>query len=170
MNGSDVIRRVEDENPREALEEIITSSPEMEKSEVFEIFSAKVRSSKIMTRAVYWYFFINMFEYATTRRARPGAQMAMTAKSSPSERLERRIMHENIVEDIKRQIVLLDLLMPNEKLLRDCTGAELERFGTGFQRIGQKTGKNNLVGSVLSEKQVRELLLPGSETEMRAVG
>jgi hypothetical protein len=56
-------------------------------------------------------------------------------------------------------------MMPNEKLMRDCTGAEMEKFGTRYQRIAQKVGKTGLVGSVLNESQIRQILLPVQSLE-----
>ena len=63
-----------------------------------------------------------------------------------------------VVEAIKTQILLLNLEMPNGKRMRYCTGAEMNNFGMAYRRIAKKVGNTKMVGSVLNEKQVRELL------------
>jgi hypothetical protein len=61
-------------------------------------------------------------------------------------------------EHIKTQakIILLDLMMPNGKALRDCTGIDCRKFGGWFGRIADKVGRKK-VGDVLSEKEIRNL-------------
>lgn len=63
------------------------------------------------------------------------------------------------VEAIKDQIMLLNLEMPNGKRMRFCTGTEMGKFGAAYQRIAKKVG-TKLVGSVLSEQNVRALMEP----------
>ena len=59
---------------------------------------------------------------------------------------------------------LLDLVMPNGKPLRDCTGKDCERFGKAdeqrgrwLRRIATEVGPRRRVGVVLSERQLAEL-------------
>jgi hypothetical protein len=40
----------------------------------------------------------------------------------------------------KFEVALLDLIMPNGKPMRYCTGAEMIAFGEGFIRIGKSLG------------------------------
>ena len=162
MLGATVIKQVANDNPRKLLVEIIDENRVLDKKAIFDLFSKQVKVSQVMTRAVQWYFFINMYEYHTTSRHsvggnRPGREM------TASQRLEQRIVQDEMVESIKQQLVMLDLVMPNEKLMRDCTGLEVEQFGTRYQRIAQKVGRQNVVGSVLTEDQVREVLCPKLE-------
>jgi hypothetical protein len=53
---------------------------------------------------------------------------------------------------------MLDLLMPNGKRMKDCSGAEMRGFGVAYSRIGARVGWNRLVGDVLREAEVRTLL------------
>jgi hypothetical protein len=62
---------------------------------------------------------------------------------------------------------LLDLLMPNGKPLRDCTGGECERYGKAdeqrglwLQRVAAKVGPDKHVGEVLDERQLKALMRP----------
>lgn len=53
---------------------------------------------------------------------------------------------------------LLDLVMPNGKALRDCTGGDCIRFGGFYTRIGKKVGKARVVGKVLTAADLIGLL------------
>lgn len=52
---------------------------------------------------------------------------------------------------------LLDYVMPNRKPLRDCTGGECMKFGGLFSRIGERVGKNRMVGDVLTSNEIAGL-------------
>jgi len=56
-----------------------------------------------------------------------------------------------------RQTVLLDLIMPNGKKLRDCTGTECGEFSSAYARLKDKVGRR-IVGKVLSEKEIRSIV------------
>lgn len=67
---------------------------------------------------------------------------------------------EKIVEaDIKAQIIILNLEMPNGKRMRYCTGAEMAKFGGAYARIAKKVGKTKRVGEVMSEAEVKKLMI-----------
>lgn len=66
--------------------------------------------------------------------------------------------HAETVKSIKDQILMLNLEMPNGKRMRHCTGYEMGRFGSAYQKIARKVGKTKTVGAVLSEEDVRELI------------
>jgi hypothetical protein len=72
-----------------------------------------------------------------------------------------------VTEHVREQAekMLLDLLMPNGKALRDCTGAECDRFGKAdeqrgrwLQRVAAEVGPTRRVGDVLGEKQLKTLM------------
>lgn len=56
-----------------------------------------------------------------------------------------------------RQTVLLDLVMPNDKKLRDCTGTECGKFSSAFAKLKDKVGRR-VVGKVLTESEVRKII------------
>lgn len=56
------------------------------------------------------------------------------------------------------KMTLLYMLMPNGKLMRDCTGAEMSKFGKGYERIAERVGPDRKVGDVLDEEGVRGLM------------
>jgi hypothetical protein len=54
------------------------------------------------------------------------------------------------------KIILLDLVMPNGKKLRDCTGNECGEFGGWLLKIKERVG-SAIVGDELSEKQLAKI-------------
>jgi hypothetical protein len=61
------------------------------------------------------------------------------------------------------QVALLETVLPNGKKLRDTTGVECLALagdiGPWLRRIAERVGRNQKVGSVLSEVQVKEMYL-----------
>lgn len=147
--GASAVAKGSSANPRELLLRLIEQHSNVKKEELFEIFRVEITDEPSYQRAVEWYFFINMYEYAVTSRSRT---------RDPVERAEAAARVRDRVEEIKAQIVLLDLTMPNGKAMKDCTGAEMARFGNRYQRIAEKVGKAKLVGAVLNEDQVKAIM------------
>ena len=59
----------------------------------------------------------------------------------------------SVVDEIKiKVIMLLDLMLPNGKLLRDCTGVECRAAGGWLVKIADRVG-DGVVGEVLSENE-----------------
>jgi hypothetical protein len=73
-------------------------------------------------------------------------------------RLKRDAVVRREADKLKRQIVLLSLMMPNGKPMRDCLGEEMQTFGGGYWRIGMAVGSKQKVGDVLDENGVRRLM------------
>jgi len=148
--GASFIAMASEHNPRDLVVELVKKNPEADRKQLFVTFREMLdESGDDYKRAVEWYFFVNMYDYlVTSRRAVP----------DPVERAEARVQQRERIEAIKAQIVMLDLQMPNGKKMRDCTGAEMAKFGNRYQRIAERVGKGRLVGSVLDEDQVRAIM------------
>lgn len=148
--GASFVAAKEHNNPRDLVLETIKKAPSLTRKERFDDFRELLKGSdEEYQRAVDWYFFVNMHDYFTTNRSRP---------QDPVERAHSRDRKAQMVESIKAQIVMLDLTMTNGKAMRDCTGAEMARFGNRFQKIAERVGKAKTVGSVLSEDQVKAIM------------
>lgn len=81
----------------------------------------------------------------------------LEARENPKPQPEAREREiEAIQDDIRQQVVLLNLEMPNGKQMRYCTGTQMLGFGKHYQAIGKKCG-SKMVGSVLNEDEVRRL-------------
>lgn len=146
--GASFLSKQAADNPRELLVKLITDNKSASKDEVFKLFQEAIEDDPGYERAIRWYFFVNMYDYAVRPNRNPnrGAQAAAVAEQ----------LIAKAVLAIKGQ--LLDLPMPNGKAMRDCTGAEMARFGNRYQRIAEKVGKAKMVGAVLSEDQVKAIM------------
>lgn len=90
------------------------------------------------------------------------AETAETRRTSMPTREQRTRRHEERGREAKHQAkrlaakLMLDLMMPNNKRLRFCTGAEVGAFGSAYAKIAEKVGPDNLVGEVLCEREAAE--------------
>jgi hypothetical protein len=55
-----------------------------------------------------------------------------------------------------REVALLDLVMPNAKAMRFCTGEEMAAFGKAYEKIAERVGAA-MVGEVMVEAEVKAL-------------
>lgn len=148
--GASFIATASEHNPRDLVVEVVKASPELGAKEQFEEFRTQLRDvGDDYQRKVDWYFFVNMRDYLVNTRTR---------ERDPVQRAEAIAQERDAIEGAKAQIMLLNLTMPNGKTMRDCTGAEMAKFGNRYQRIAEKVGKAKTVGSVLSEDQVKTIL------------
>ena len=148
-NGASFIAGKSEHNPRDLVIDAIKMVPGGTRKDVFERFRTLLAEcGEEYQRAVEWYFFVNMHDYLTTNRNQHDPVQRAHAKAKQREAIER----------IKAQIVMLDLTMPNGKAMRDCTGAEMAKFGNRYQKIAERVGKAKLVGAVLDEDAVRKIM------------
>lgn len=147
--GASFIAEKTDHNPRDLVIEVVNAMPEGSRKDRFEQFWTSLDDAgEGYRRAVAWYFFVNMHDYLTTSRN----------QRDPVQHAQSRVQQREIVESIKAQIVMLDLTMTNGKAMRDCTGAEMAKFGNRFQKIAERVGKTKTVGQVLSEDDVKAIM------------
>lgn len=148
LSGASKIGR----SPRPLVLKVIEENPGVSKEEAFELFRTALKQGRDpeYQRAMEFYFFLHMWDYAVgpSTRSRP----------DPIQRVEMKERQNEEVERVKAQIVMLDLTMPNGKPMKECTGAEMAKFGNRFQKIAERVGKNKTVGSVLSEDQVKGIM------------
>jgi len=74
------------------------------------------------------------------------------------QRAQQKAQITEAAKEVANKILLLNQEMPNGKRMRYCTGAEMAKFGKGYKRIAKKVGSTKIVGSVLDESQVRDLM------------
>lgn len=127
------------------------ANPKASESRLVTLFAEKMREDESLLLAAAEYVVIlavNSIERSANARA----------VKAPERRAERAATQAAVVENIKEQVMLLNMEMPNGKRMRWCTGAEMQKFGGAFTKIGKKVGTTKTVGAVLDEKQVRQLL------------
>lgn len=88
------------------------------------------------------------------------AAVQKRAEVSAAKRAENaKIVQERLAE-IKataRAVLTLDFVMPNGKRLRDCTGAETERFGGIFSEIARHVKPTQVVGHHINARELANL-------------
>jgi hypothetical protein len=137
---------------RGVLLRLITEHPDASREELEELYLAKTEMVPALVEEALRRAFDNdmdQIQKPPRRRPRPSAADVEAAKAA---------VHET-VERIK-EVVLLDLVQPNGKKLRDCTGADVRAFEaqmpSWFKAIAAKVKPEEIVGEVLSEAEVRK--------------
>lgn len=149
MGAAALARGATTKNPFETVYSLVDDNPGADKQSLFAQFNDHAGDDPELQRAVNYWFFCNAHSYATTSRNR---------RADVEKRREAKVHQEVLAEKFVTQIVVLDLTMPNGKAMRDCTGAEMAKFGNRFQKLAERVGKTKTVGSVLNEDQVKEIM------------
>lgn len=132
-------------NPRDVLKALVESNPGADEGALLKMLRDRLEEDdgRDYLDSIVEYWFINNYNSLVPR--------------SPA----RRINVESVKAGIKKsavKMVLMDLVMPNGRTLRDCTGGECAAFGGWYERIGAKVEAGQKVGEALSEKELHELL------------
>jgi hypothetical protein len=69
-----------------------------------------------------------------------------------------------------RTIILLDLVQPNGKKLRDCTGKECREAGGWLIKVADRIGDHGVVGATLDEAAVAAIFSAKPDRRARAAG
>ncbi|GEM_PF-5131432 len=145
-------------NPRDLLKRLIEENPGADKATIHKTFRDEVRGEdgEEYLDSVIEYWFSNNYHSLVDpapRRERPAAQKTDRV-AEIREKVKTRIRQE-------AQIILLDMVLPNGKPLRECTGTECSQLGTKvgawLTKIAGKVKPSEVVGDVLDEAQVRKL-------------
>ena len=143
-------------NPRELLKRIMEDHPKWDKDRVLQTFLTEVSDNRRYFETIVEYWFANNFHSLVERPSSPHRfrQAVTTATVDVRQKVEQQI-------EQKAEVMLLDMLMPNGKMLRDCTGAECSKLSTKIGgwllRIAKRIKPTQTVGSALNEAQAREL-------------
>lgn len=148
-------------DPEELLRSIKRQSPKASEKEHLDAFHAAITEEPKYLDSIINYWFRNY--YPRTRVVVEKGSVAVLPSESvvrrrvtPADRRRRKEEARKAVERI-RNIVLMDLEMPNGKKLRDCTGSDCTKFGGWLTLVGQKVGPRSLVGRKLTEDDLRNL-------------
>ena len=82
------------------------------------------------------------------------------AAPTPRQRAKRQATEKAAVTAVAarvKELVLLDLMMPNGVAMRFCSGTQMAGFGTAYEKIAERAG-TAMVGEVLVEAEVKALL------------
>lgn len=121
------------------------------KAALFPLFLAALEKDEDYQRAVDWYAFSNFYDYeATTRNVKP----RLDARPAPSTLTP---AVEAMKAKIAERILLMEWVLPNGKRLADCTFGELAKLGGWLAKVAKKGKPNQIVGKVLTERQLRAI-------------
>jgi hypothetical protein len=151
------------ESIRSIIAEFQTAHPSIPESKLIDLVAERIHEDMDSARAAAEYCVVNAVE-AQIRYGKRG-HLPSANVSTPTEiqrDIESRLVTKDAINAAAKaaaeQILFLNLEMPNGKRMRYCTGADMAKFGAGYARIAKKVGSTKMVGSVLDEKAVRELM------------
>jgi hypothetical protein len=144
-------------NPRSLLKTMMEANPQADQREIYKLYWDEVNDDKELLRDIVGYWLDHNYlalVRETVSRAPSTSTIRSTSKTSTetstASKLKDRIRYET-------KIVLLDLIMPNDKPLAHCTGAECSKFGGWLFQLSKTVPGNRTVGQTLSEDQVYQL-------------
>lgn len=140
--------------PRELLRNLIEENPKAPEQKLLSLFADTVRDDPEMIDAVLEYWFANNYRCLTFRSD-------AVERLNSAKRLAASVTSIAVAAKTRAtRMVLLDMVMPNGKSLRDCTGADCAKVSGWQAKIAKLVKPSQKVGEVLSEAQVRKLLKP----------
>lgn len=147
--GGPEIHRRHRLNPSEVLERIFERNPDGVFEDHLEAFLKKVKDNDGLLEPLAAYYARNAWSDFKRRARGPRT-------SDPEREAEKRAEVEKNVRKI-RLTIIGEIEMPNGKMVKECTGTEMKRFGGAWIRIGEAAGRKR-VGDVLSEQEMRALM------------
>lgn len=143
------IARQSEITARDLVADVLSELPDADRSEQFKLFQEMLTENHKYQRSVDWYFFSAIASYLD------GSRHGIRPHRTSEQKAQTERVVSNAVEAVKLSI--LNLIMPNGKPARDCTGTEMGRFGAGYSLIAKRVG-TKIVGKVLSESEIRKLM------------
>lgn len=149
------------DNPREVLINIIDQNPSAAKEELLEIFtrSALEKGRRTLLETIIEYWFANNLNSLLNSDSGLRKQFSNPQVSKIKEQIRERIK-------IAAGVVLMDMILPNKKRLRDCSGAECAAVGGWLSVVATHMSPSEIVGKKLSEQDVRAILAEISKKPM----
>jgi hypothetical protein len=121
---------------RGMLLKLITQNPDATRDDLEEMYLAKAKKKSALVDEALRRAFDN--DLARVQQpARPQRRTSATDVAA--------------VADNVKSIVLLDLILPTGKALRDSTGKECNRAGGWLMKVAERVGDRGVVGEKLSE-------------------
>lgn len=124
---------------RGMLLRLMRQHPGATREELETMYLAEMEASKALTQEAGRRCFDNDFR-STQRAVRTPRPIDAGELAAANERLAK--------------VVLLDLLMPNGKKLRDCTGKDCKAAGGWLMLVGLRIGDDGIVGQQLGEAEL----------------
>lgn len=141
------------DNPRDTLKTIIEEHPKADREKLLEIFTQTVfdRNQRGLLETIIEYWFANNLSSLLHSDSKLRAEFARPQISKIKDKIRERIK-------IAAGVVLMDLVMPNQKRLGDCSGAECAAVGGWLSVVAARMSPSQIVGKVFSEEEMRAML------------
>lgn len=151
-------------NPRDLLKRVIDDNPGSDRVGLFRLFIEKLKEEDdgdYMETIIEYWFANNYHSLITARSAADEPERRNAAIA------ERELLVAGTAEKLRDKIAeqaavaLLDLMMPNGKLLSACNGEECaklgSKIGSWLQKVARRVKPGEIVGDVLTEEDLRAL-------------
>lgn len=150
-----------------AFDKAMKHDPDGSREDQWQYFLELMKSDEHYLEELARDYFDRWFAQFKVQRTETGVRLVGTstverrAEAAAERRAEREQMKAENLKKIRQavvsQILTLDFVMPNEKKLRDCTGAEVARFGGVFTEIARHVKPTEVVGHHLNAKQIQNI-------------
>lgn len=146
-------------NPRDLLKSLIDEHPSAAKTTLLAMVRNELledRSADMLDSVIEYWFTNNYHSLVApvARAPRPPREVVKAAQTAKVADIKSKVQ-ARIQEEA--QLLLLDLVMPNGKSLRDSTGKECAKAGGWYTKIAMRVPPGTKVGKALSEDQLRAL-------------
>ena len=147
--GAATTRRVSTKSPFNLLIDIIDGDPTADNKRLFNAWFAAVKQDEEYLEAVAWHTFANLIAALENRKRKQAVPKTQTVAQQRAE--------INALMSKLTDIVLMDLQLPNGKVLREATFAECSAAGGWFKMLAAKGKPSEVVGEVLTEQDLKEI-------------
>jgi hypothetical protein len=149
--GSAVLSRVAERNPQQILAELTERDPTASVDRLFKKWKSAIIDDVDLLDAALRHAFTNML--TNIDRGRRG-------RTSVATRVQQKIEREQAIKQMQvkiERVVLLNIKLPNGKLLRDCSFAECKKAGGWFLKVAKMGRPTQIVGLTLSEEKLQAI-------------
>jgi hypothetical protein len=153
----------DDDDPRPVAMRIIGAHPTASEADCFDMFwgelleavlgrTIETEAPALKSMSRYW--FHNVWIAA---HARPASAHALGRTRTAMEKATTEQLRSGLKTRVQYEagLLLLDLTMPNDKPLRDCTREDCLHFGGWLTKLANKIPPKKTVSEVLTEQQVQ---------------
>jgi hypothetical protein len=148
-------------SPRELLASIVNGNDGKSRDELLLLFNRAVRENDKILDTLIEYWFNNNFKSLKRLSEQPEPSQREATKRAKDEMAAELRAAVNDAVERKARIMLMDIMMPNGKRLRACTGDECRELskstGRWLAAVSREMKPKQKVGEALTEDRLHEL-------------
>lgn len=139
-------------SPRDLLRELLEKHPRKSEESIHQMFAETVLgdTTKTYLDSIIEYWFANNYRSLVRPIAMPSPDTVRAAA-------DRLVQVKRTIKARAVEMVLLDIVLPTGKALRDSTFAECAKAGGWFSAIAKRGAPSKIVGKTMSEAQVHKV-------------